>query len=134
MPSAFERFPSARIEFRKRVTRGFPNTGSPGSSRLAMALFLGISSPGPPSRLAGRRSLLALGPVLRPALVATVDARRVERAAHDVIAHARQILHAAPADEHDRVLLQVVALARDVRRHLDAVGEAHARDLAQRRV
>src|SRR5262249_10079448 len=65
-------------------------------------------------RLAGGSALLPLGPVLRPALVATVDAARVERAAHDVIAHARQILHAAPADEHDRVLLQVVALARDV--------------------
>ena len=33
-----------------------------------------------------------------------------------------------------RVLLQVVALAGDVGRDLDPVGQAHARDLAQRRV
>ena len=41
-------------------------------------------------------------------------ARGVERAADDVVANAREVLHAAAADEHDRVLLEVVALARDV--------------------
>src|SRR5918994_1261457 len=40
----------------------------------------------------------------------------------------------AAAHEHDGVLLQVVALARDVRRDLHRVGEAHAGDLAQSRV
>src|SRR2546422_741786 len=35
-----------------------------------------------------------------------VHARGVERAADDVVAHARQILHAPAADHHDRVLLQ----------------------------
>src|SRR5256886_7493888 len=34
--------------------------------------------------------------------------RGVERAADDVVAHARQILHAAAADHHDRVLLQIM--------------------------
>ena len=34
---------------------------------------------------------------------------RVEHAADDVVAHARQVLDAAAADQHDRVLLQVVA-------------------------
>ena len=38
----------------------------------------------------------------------------VERAADDVVANARQVLHAAAADEDDRVLLEVVTLARDV--------------------
>src|SRR5262249_31059626 len=50
------------------------------------------------------------------------------------VANARQILHAAAADHDDRVLLQVMALARDVADHLEAVGEAHLGDLAQRRV
>src|SRR5690349_1996947 len=58
------------------------------------------------------QSLLgALGAVLRTALLAVRDARGVERAADDVVTDARQILHAAAADQHDRVLLEVVALA-----------------------
>src|SRR6516164_5621018 len=79
-------------------------------------------------------ALLRLGAVLRPALLAPRHAARVERAAHDVIAHPGQILHPAPADQHDRVLLQVVAFTRDVAGHLHAVGEPHPRHLAQRRV
>src|SRR5262249_55382283 len=78
--------------------------------------------------------LRALGPVLRTTLHATLDADRVERAAHHVIADARQVLDAAAADQHQRVLLEVVADARDVGGHLDAVGEADARDLAERGV
>src|SRR5690349_4564325 len=80
------------------------------------------------------RPLLALRAVLGPALLPARDAARVERAPHDVVAHAGQVLHAAPADEHDRVLLQVVALARDVGGDLDAVREPHAGHLAEGRV
>ena len=55
---------------------------------------------------------LPLRAVLRTAtLVAPVDARVVERAAHDVVTNAREILDAAAAHQHHRVLLQVVALA-----------------------
>src|SRR6476469_5417481 len=78
--------------------------------------------------------LLLLHAVLRAGLLAVADAGGVERPAHDLVAHARQVLDAAAANEHDRVLLQVVALARDVRRDLDAAGDAHTRDLAQRGV
>src|SRR5690348_7512333 len=61
------------------------------------------------------RSLLrALGAVLRASLLALADTRTVERPAHRVIAHAGEVLHAAAADQHDRVLLQIVALAPDV--------------------
>src|SRR5579864_3907105 len=56
-------------------------------------------------------SLRALGAVLRAALLTLADAGAVERAAHGVIAHPWQILHAAAADQHHRVLLQVVAFA-----------------------
>src|SRR4029077_7879719 len=78
--------------------------------------------------------LRALGAVLGAALLALADAGAVERAAHRVIAHARQVLDAAAADEHHRVLLQVVALAADVAGDLVAVGEPHAAHLAQRRI
>src|SRR5690242_8633184 len=79
-------------------------------------------------------SLLRLHAVLGAGLLAIAHAGGVERAAHDLVAHARQVLDAAAAHEHDGVLLQVVALARDVGRDLDAARDAHAGDLAQRRV
>src|SRR3990172_3182088 len=82
----------------------------------------------------GLCGLRHLGAVLGAGLLAVLDALRVERAAHDVVAHPRQILDAPAADQHHRVLLQVVPLAADVADHLEAVGEAHLRDLAQRRV
>src|SRR5512137_2647273 len=81
-----------------------------------------------------RSGLRALRAVLRTALLAVLDALRVEGAAHDVVAHARQVLHAAAADQHHRVLLQVVALAADVRDDLEAVGQAHLGHLAKGRV
>src|SRR5215472_2984081 len=78
--------------------------------------------------------LRALGAVLGAALLALADAGTVERAAHGVIAHARQVLDATTADQHHRVLLEVVALAADVAGHFVAIGEAYAADLAQRRI
>src|SRR5205085_10147987 len=52
----------------------------------------------------------------------------------DLVAHAGEVLHAATADAHDRVLPKVVAHAGDVRRHLDAAGQPDARELAERAV
>src|SRR5215470_17758714 len=72
--------------------------------------------------------------VFRPSLPAVLHALRVEHAAQDVVAHARQVLDAAAADHHHRVLLQIVALARDVADHLEAVGEPDLGDLAQGRI
>src|SRR5208282_2007361 len=80
------------------------------------------------------RGLGPLGAVLRAPLLAVLHARGVQRAADDVIAHARQVLYAAAAHEHDGVLLEVVADAGDVRGDFRRVGQAHARHLAQRRV
>src|SRR4051794_17881715 len=82
----------------------------------------------------GRSLFRSLGAVLGTALLAVLDALGVKHAAQDVVAHARQVLDAAPADHDHRVLLQVMALARYVADHLEAVGEAHLGDLAQRRV
>src|SRR6267142_4453676 len=52
--------------------------------------------------------LRPLGSVLGAALLAVLHALRVQRAAHDVIAHPGQILDAAAADQHHRVLLQIM--------------------------
>src|SRR3990170_7075082 len=75
-----------------------------------------------------------LGPVLRASLTPVGHARGVDRPADDVIADAWQIRHAAAADEHDGVLLEVVADARDVRGDLVLVRQPHAGDLPQGRV
>src|SRR3954454_8743935 len=78
--------------------------------------------------------LLGLDAVLRPRLLAVGDTCGVEGSADDLVAHARKILDAPAAHEHHRVLLEVVALARDVGRDLHPVGQAHTGDLAKRRV
>src|SRR4051812_1325877 len=75
--------------------------------------------------------LLRLHAVLRAGLLAVRDAGGVERPADDLVADAREVLDAAPADEHHGVLLEVVPLPRDVHRDLHLVGQAHARHLPQ---
>src|SRR5262249_54767371 len=59
------------------------------------------------------------------------DAGGVERPADDVVADAGEVAHASPPHEDDRVLLEVVPLARDVGRDLLVVRQAHAGDLPQ---
>src|SRR5262249_44437658 len=70
-----------------------------------------------------------LGPVLGAALLAILNSGRVQASAHHVVAHAGQVLHSAAADEHYRMLLQIVSLATDVADDLEAVGETHLGDL-----
>src|SRR5688572_3226721 len=82
----------------------------------------------------GLSLLRSLGPVLGAALVALGDADGVQRSTDDVIANTRKVLHTASANEHDRVLLEVVPDARDIGRDFDAVGETDTRDLAERGV
>src|SRR4029079_570721 len=67
-------------------------------------------------------------------LLAVGDPGRVEGAADDLVADARQVLDATTPDQDHGVLLQVVALARDVGGDLHPVGEADTGDLAQGRV
>ena len=88
----------------------------------------------PPSRASGQLLLRSSWLRTSSGSATVLDADRVERAADDVVADAGKILHAAAADEHHRVLLQVVPDAGNVRRHLDAVGEPDAGHLAERRV
>src|SRR5947207_1102061 len=75
-----------------------------------------------------------LGSIFGSALVATIDAGSVERPTHDVIAHARQVLYASTTNEHDRVLLQIMTLARYIGGNLEAIGQTDTRDFAQCRV
>src|SRR5690606_3333902 len=80
------------------------------------------------------RLLRPLRAVFRTALATILHALGVERATDDVVADARQVLHAAAADHHHRVLLEVMALAGDVAGALEAVGQAHACHLSKGRV
>src|SRR3954453_3957629 len=120
--SATERLPSTSTLFTSWVTSGDWNTGSARSGRRGAGPLRGMSA------------LLLLRAVPAASLLAVADALGVQRAADDLVTHTREVLHTAAAHEHHRVLLQVVADARDVRRHLDATGEADTGDLAQRRV
>src|SRR5205823_7794767 len=79
-------------------------------------------------------ALLLLRAVPAARLLAVLDTLGVQRTTDDLVADAGQVLHTTTTHEHHRVLLQVVALARDVGGDLDAAGQLHTRDLAQRRV
>src|SRR4029450_6096685 len=79
-------------------------------------------------------SAFLLGAVAAACLLAVADTGGVEGAPDDLVADARQVLHPAASDEHDRVLLAAVTLTGAVGRHLYAAREAAAGDLAQRRV
>src|SRR5690606_27299324 len=65
---------------------------------------------------------------------AVLDTLKVERTANDVITNTRQILDTTATDQHNGVLLQVVAFATDVRDDLEAVGQTRLRHLTQRGV
>ena len=73
-----------------------------------------------------------LGAVEGATLHALGNARGVQSAANDVVAHARQIAHLAAADQHNRVLLQVVADTGDVAGTFDHVRQTNTGDLTQR--
>src|SRR5688572_18645639 len=83
---------------------------------------------------ASRHSVLGrlrrFGAIFGATLLAVLHALRVERTAHDVVAHAGKVLDASAADQHHRVLLEVMALAADIADHLEAVGEADFGHLA----
>src|SRR6202020_2664212 len=70
------------------------------------------------------------GAVLGAPLTTIADAGAIERTADRVITHAGEILDAAAADQHHRVLLQIVPFAADVAGDFIAIGEAHAANLA----
>src|SRR5512134_1726522 len=76
----------------------------------------------------------SFGSVFRAPLPAIANALGVEHTTNDVVADARKVFDAPAPDQHDRVLLEIVAFARDVTRHFELIGETNARHLAQRRI
>src|SRR5262249_759564 len=112
------------IMFTNFATSRLPCLGSGRISRLVA----------PARRMLASAGLRLLGAVLGPALLPARHPRGVQRAADDLIADAREVLHAPTPDEHDRVLLQVVPDPGDVGRHLEPVGEPDAGHLAEGRV
>src|SRR6516165_8079770 len=116
--SAVDFLPRIIMMLTNFATSRLPYFGSGNTSRFAAPALLIVLC---------RSALGGFGAVLRAALLAAGHARGVERAADDVIADARQVLHAAAADHDDRVLLEVVPDARDVRGHLEPVRQPDAR-------
>src|SRR5579859_820451 len=96
---------------------------------LNFALFSGVTT-----RHGSLSLLRTLRAVLRTALTTVFHTLGIQGAADDVVAHTGKILHTAAADHHDGVFLQVVAFTRDIAGHFEAVGQAHAGDLTERRV
>src|SRR5690606_37086528 len=78
--------------------------------------------------------LRTLRTVVRTALLTILDALGIQHTAQDVVTDTRKVLHAAAADKHNRVLLQVVAFTRDVANGFNAVlGQANLGNLTKSR-
>lgn len=75
-----------------------------------------------------------LGAILGAPLLAVGYPLGIQRSAHNVIAHARQVLHTSTAYQDHRVFLQVVAFSGDVSCYFHPIGEPHTSNFAQRRV
>src|SRR5471032_3139335 len=124
MPSAADFLPSYIREFMNLASTRSPNLASGVISRRSALwrrdIYISL--------------LRTLGAIERAALLAVLDALGVQHAADDVVAHAGKVLDAAAADQHHRVLLQVMAFAGNVGQRFEAVGQAHLGDLAQRGV
>src|SRR5579871_6346899 len=73
---------------------------NPQTARPAGSTALGTSP-----ALGGICGFRPLGPVFGPPLLAVLHARRIKRAAHNVVAYAGQVAHPTAADQHHRVLL-----------------------------
>src|SRR3954453_14272683 len=123
MRSATERFPRRRILLTTWVTSTERYTGSGINSRRGAGPLRGIGG-----------SAFLLRAVAAASLLAVADTGGVERAPDDLVTNAGEVFHTAAAHEHDRVLLQVVALTGDVGGDLHAAGEADTGHLAQRGV
>src|SRR5690625_6309754 len=100
-------------------------------------LYIG-SGPGPPLAALTLRAitqppslLRPLGAVLRTPLTAISDSGRIQRSAHDMVAHAGQIFHTTAPNQYDRVFLEVVPFTGDVPGHLNTVRQAHPSHFAQ---
>src|SRR5215468_7678965 len=120
--SARERLPLRSTLLTSAVTSGEPYTGSVTSCLLVAGPLRGMSA------------LLLLRSVAAARLLAAAHPLGVEGTADDLVADAGEVTHPAAPHQHDRVLLQVVADARDIGGDLDVAGQPNPGDLAKRRV
>src|SRR3954462_4420045 len=123
MRSATERFPRRRTLLTTWVTSTEWYTGSGINSRRGAGPLRGIGG-----------AAFLLRAVAAASLLTVADTGGVERAPDDLVANTGEVFHTAAAHEHDRVLLEVVALTGDVGGDLHAAGEADTGHLAQRGV
>ncbi len=95
-----------------------------------------IASPvcGADGLLLGCTGLGTLGSVFGATLCAVLDTCGIESAADDVVTHTGKVLYTAATNEDDGVLLQIVALARDVGVDFLAVGKTDTGYFAHSRV
>src|ERR1051326_7527305 len=100
MRSATDFLPRLISTLTNMATSPFEYLGSGRISRLGISLRRGMVLSIRVGTLLRLRGLRPLGAVLRAALFAILDARRVQAAPHHVVAHARKVLHAPAADEH----------------------------------
>ena len=89
---------------------------------------------GPIERGCGPAALRSLGSVLTPRLPAVFNTQRIAGTADDLVAYSRQVANSTTADQNNRELLQIVAFPGNIHGHFFAIGEAHTRNLSQRRV
>ncbi len=106
----------------KRATSGSLNFGSLSLGLLSAVFFL-IG-----------HLLWALCAVFGTSLFPLIDAGGIERSANNVVPYPRQILYPSATDHYYRVFLQIVPFTRNIGSDLDAVRQAHASHLAQRRI
>src|SRR5690606_2714691 len=110
--------------------------GSGATSRLGGLFLRGISHATLllPAALCSLARLRTLGTVLAAALLAVFHAIGIQRATHDVIPDARKVLHTTSAHEHNAVLLQAMAFARNVGGDFQTIRQPDTGHFTQRRV
>jgi len=71
---------------------------------------------------------LPLSPVLGTALSAILDADGIERAAHQMVPHARKIFHASAPHQDDGMFLEIVANTGNIGCDFHAVRQPNTRN------
>lgn len=76
----------------------------------------------------------ALRSVFAAALLPVLHSPRVKRTPHYMIPDSREVFNPAPSYQDDRVLLEIMPLARDVGANFNPVRQPHPRNFSQSRV
>src|SRR5690625_6778036 len=73
-----------------------------------------------------------LGTVAATSLATGFNTVGIQSTADDLVADTWRVLHGTSTSQHDGVLLDVLALTRNVRSNYDTTGQANTCDLTQR--